>query len=174
MAFFISAFVRDNIFFASAGYRSLLKCFWSSCSFSNIVCPFLFLLSRASTPSSPSFSSRFVARVQSVNEITRSNLWHQIPNENMIIVANAEYRARRTRLEFRKTADKWGQWFCPLRPIALPSIQSFGIAVTKKRDYTDKHVSKFSEISSSMRNLSVTCVKIHFYRLLSCRDVVLL
>jgi len=46
--------------------------------------------------SSPSFPSRFVARVQPVNEITRSNLWHQIPNENMIIAANAEYRVRRT------------------------------------------------------------------------------
>lgn len=40
----------------------------------------------------PAALSLGCTRVQPVNEITRSNLWHQIPNENMIIAANAEYR----------------------------------------------------------------------------------
>lgn len=77
-------------------HQSLLKRSWSSCSLSYVVSSFLFLLQRLA--SLLSFPSRFVARAQPVNEITRSNLWHQIPNENMIIVANAEYRARRSRV----------------------------------------------------------------------------
>lgn len=79
-------------FSTSAGYQ-----LFSELAF--LCCPlFLFfsLLSAELARLRHRFALAPLHEVQPVNEITRSNLWHQIPNENMIIAANAEYWARRT------------------------------------------------------------------------------
>lgn len=103
-------------------------------SLSSRPCPRLLLLRRRFPP-----ASLHEKRVRSVNEITRSNLWHQIPNENMIIVANAEYRARRT--EVSRDRRQVGTMISfPFRPIALSNHRSESSFITGQR--TELYVNK--------------------------------
>lgn len=116
----------------------------------------LFSFFSAESASSPSFPSRFVARVQPVNEITRSNLWHQIPNENMIIAANAECRVRRTavsRDRRRRTSRREGEGGTMIlffaSPIAL--FEPFGILITEQRAQPRKHDQGLSNLHLPQR-----------------------
>lgn len=113
----------------------------------------LFSFFSAAPASPPSFP----ARVQPVNEITRSNLWHQIPNENMIIAANAEYRAWRTGVSRDRRRRQVGTMI-----LSFAFNRSFRttfriVLITEQKTRPRKHDRMFSKPSSFIKVVRNMC-----------------